>query len=112
MSSSFPLLRSCFGALVALAIVHTSCSWALLLALRKDQAARIDLFGSVKTIVFGPKTIRLKHIFSQSLPQALELHSAFIRSIYSLAKWSGWSAAAMTLVVAALQVQVWLALLR
>jgi len=68
------LLRTCFSLLVLTAVVHTGLSWALLIAVRRDAAARTELFGSIKTLVLGPKALRLKHIFSRPLPAVRIAH--------------------------------------
>ena len=102
------LLRTCFSLLVLTAVVHTGLSWALLIAVRRDAAARTELFGSIKTLVLGPKALRLKHIFSRSLPAVLESHTGPVRIAYSLSKWSGWVATAMLLVVVSLLLYAWL----
>jgi hypothetical protein len=71
------------------ALIHSIFSWLLLLAVRSDEKVRTELFGSIKTIVLGPKTMRLKHLFIRSVPEVVAQSSLDIRNLFWLARWSG-----------------------
>ena len=103
------LLRNAFSLLVIAAAFHTLLCWLLLFKVRRDESVRNEIFGSIKTLILGPKAMRLKHLFTRSLPTILELQPPAVRNIFLIAKWSGWGTAILLLVVIALQVRVMVA---
>ncbi len=71
------------------ALVHSLLSWWLLLAVRSDEKVRTELFGSIKTVVLGPKTMRIKHLFLRSVPEVVAKSSLDVRNLFWLARWAG-----------------------
>jgi hypothetical protein len=71
------------------ALIHSLFSWFLLLAVRSDEKIRTELFGSMKTVALGPKTMRLKHLFTRSAPEVVAQSSLNIRNLFWFARWSG-----------------------
>lgn len=105
-----PIANNCFGLLALLAVIHTGLSWALLVAIRNDRVAREEIFGSIKSLVLGPKTVRLKYLFTRSLPTVLAGHAGPVQLLYILARFTGWLATIVLLVVLALVAHAWLAI--
>ncbi len=54
-----PIEKEIFSLIVAVIAVHSLASWWLLVLVRNDIEIRTELFGSFKTLVLGPKAIRL-----------------------------------------------------
>lgn len=84
------LLEQIFTVFVMISLIHVACSWILLISVRNNVSVRTEIFGSIKTLFLGPKTIRLRHIFSFTEPAALNASRKSVRLQFLLAKWSGW----------------------
>ena len=79
-----------FNWLVLTGAGHLFLSWLLLVAVRHDERVRGELFGSIKTLILGPKAVRLKHLFARSVPVVLAESSSYIRNLFLVVRWSGW----------------------
>ncbi len=84
-------IQTAFNLLVLIAFVHIGFSWLLLIKIRHNEKLRTEFFGSIKTLLLGPKSMRLKYLFWESAPNELYLQSTSTQMLFSLARWSGWA---------------------
>jgi hypothetical protein len=102
------LLKSILSLLIIAAAIHTLLSWILLFKVRRNVPVRNEIFGSIKTLILGPKAMRLKHLFTRSIPNVIDLQPPAIRNVFLWAKWSGWVTMFLLLVAIALQVRIFM----
>ena len=78
----------------------------MLFKVRSNAPLRIEIFGSIKTLILGPKAMRLKHLISRSIPNVIDLQPPAVRNAFLRAKWSGWVTMILLFAVITLQVRV------
>ncbi|AYQ27086.1 MULTISPECIES: hypothetical protein [unclassified Polaromonas] len=82
-------MEMAFSWFFCFAVLHTLFSWILLLNIRNEVAIRTEIFGSIKTLILGPRTMRFKYFLWASAPAGIHLLGASIRNLFFLAAWSG-----------------------
>jgi len=99
-------MQMAFGWFFCFAVVHTVFSWILLLNIRNEIAIRTEIFGSIKTLILGPRTMRLKYFLWAPTPAGISSLSTSLRNVFFLAVWSGRIAFVLLLTSLILQISL------
>lgn len=97
-------MQMAFNWFLVFAAAHTLLSWVLLLRIRQEVAVRTEIFGSIKTLILGPRTMRLKYLLWASSPMELKPLGTAIQNLFFLSVWSG--RIAFVLLVTSLVLQI------
>jgi hypothetical protein len=101
-------MKIAFSWFIFFAAFHSLFSWVLLSRLWSQVALRTEIFGTVKTLVLGPKTVRLRYLLWASAPLALLDQRAAIQQTYFLSIWTGRIAGILLMIAFALQISAML----
>jgi hypothetical protein len=104
MNIGYSVMKTAFAWFIFFAAFHSLFSWLLLSRLWSQSELRTEIFGTVKTLVLGPKTVRLRYLVWAKPPLQLRDQQAGIQKIYHLSIWTARIAGILLMVSFTLQI--------